>query len=72
MGMVYNLIEDVGQMRHLQTLLYWDFPAARMPGDFPHSLRTVSLFPFEWQHALRAANAGDVGAPRVPFARLQE
>ena len=38
-----HLIEDVGQMTHLQVLDYMHFPASRMPRSFPQRLEKVYL-----------------------------
>ena len=47
-----HLIEDVGLMRHLQTLFYKGFPSASMPEKFPHSLWSISLAPTDWRLGL--------------------
>ena len=40
-----HLIEDIGQMRHLEKLIYRDFSAASMPRSFPTSLQHIQLEP---------------------------
>lgn len=43
-----DLIEDIGQMRRLQELVYDDIPIARIPRRFPQRLQTMSLYSFDW------------------------
>ncbi len=43
-----HIIQDVGQMQHLHTLIYQDFPAACVPTRFPQSLQSLDLCPDGW------------------------
>ena len=43
-----SICDDVSHMRHLQTLVYRDFPATRMPSSFPQGLQTLQLAPSCW------------------------
>ena len=43
-----SICDDVSHMRHLQTLMYRDFPATRMPSSFPQGLQTLQLAPSCW------------------------
>ena len=44
-----HIIEDVGEMKQLQSLTYQEFPAARMPRSFPRSLERINLYPLDWR-----------------------
>ena len=41
------MIQDVGQMQHLERLLYTDFYTACLPTSFPQSLQSISLSPLD-------------------------
>ena len=43
-----SLIERIGMMKHLKTLLYTDVPTACMPSRFPHNLQRVSISSTDW------------------------
>ena len=43
-----HLIDNVGKMQCLQTLVYEGFPAAQMPRSFPQSLWKLELYPHDW------------------------
>ena len=52
-----HVIEDIGQMRYLRTLIYRPFPIACMPRRFPKGLVKVVLCPIEWCYHLPSLGA---------------
>ncbi len=62
-----HLIERLPQMRRLQKLKYLNFPAARMPTDFPQGLRKVRLCPIDCRHELPEGLKGLRKLTRISF-----